>query len=249
VKGRADRLRIKPLQPTASKSCVPGIVSLAIDTRYFSVERPAFWDAVDAARAGSRPTDARPFGANEYLIAALLRITKPIYVGQRWPLLDEGESWDEYAPVYRPDELAPVELLLYWLAGKLRYLGGVPRSCAALLASLGVKPHEANVIAQGRILSSILTPPLAPSVETFPGELAILDADNAASFREMLREAVVRYRDAENRVVAEIGGYVFGDDSPDEILDGKIFGTLAQLSIAYDLLVEGAHEVLVINVV
>jgi hypothetical protein len=187
-------------------------------------------------------------GPVEHLVAAVVNIVKPRYVGERWPMLDPGETWDDLLPVYQPSNLMPVEIWLYALAGQLRLLGSVPKSTPGLVAILlDVSWDEAATLVQGDVLSRACTPPRPPGPESFPPELMILDRTRAASGRERIWEALRRYRDGDVRFVAEVGGATKSDDSPDSQLDERIFADLAQLAAVYDVLVREEVEVLLVR--
>jgi hypothetical protein len=137
--------------------------------------------------------------------------------------------------------------MLHALAGKLRLLGSVPTSAQGLVAILDVSWDEAATLVQGDVLSRACTPPRPSGPESFPPELMILDRTTAASGRERIWKALRRYRDADTRFAAEVGGATKDDDSPDSQLDEKIFAGLAQLAAVYDVLASEDIEVLLVR--
>jgi hypothetical protein len=210
-----------------------------------AVNRQRFWAAVASSLDGKAPLQAAPFGASEHLIASIVNILKPEYVGERWRILDNDESWSDYATLYRPDHPLPVDLLLRWLSGELRYLGGGVRNARALLEALDVDASEATLIPHGRLLSRLLEPPKQPGLETFPAELALLDRQKAPEFLATLTRAAESYERADERRITAICARAWLDVSPDVDLDRTMFGFLAQLIGIYEVLIANECEVLI----
>ncbi len=203
------------------------------------------WQALADALSGRRPEPCPELGVNEHLLAAVVGILKPDYVGQRWSILDDDETWEEQRGIaHSLLELMPVELLLRSLAGHLQYLGAGSPQAVPLLEALGIERRAADKIAHGTVLAALLQPPRPPGPHSFPPELALLDRSAAPHFGDLVASATLRYRDADERRAAEVGGYAFADDSPDDDLDRNVFSTLAQLAAVYDVLLGGEREVI-----
>jgi hypothetical protein len=211
------------------------------------VDRTVLWAAVDDALHGRLIDPLPELGPVEHLLAAVACLMKPRFVGDRWPILDPGDTWADLLPIHRPDTFTPVEVLLYALAGHLRLAGRVPNPTPGLLALLlDTSWDDAESIVEGDYLSRASAPLLPPGDTSFPSELKILDRTCAATNLERVWQATRRYRDGDTRFVAEVCAR-FHYDSSDNQLDEKIFADLAQIASTYDLLTREDIEVLVVR--
>jgi hypothetical protein len=211
---------------------------------YFAVPSGQLWPAVDHATDGAVTETSPELGTNELLLATLVGIVKPEYVGNRWSPLEDGETWEEFHGVgSQPGEFMPVEVLLHSLAGRLRYLGATSRRAAALLERLGVPSDDAVAVTDGTLLSRACTPPREPGPDSFPPELLVLDKTDAPRLSDLVHAAARTYRDADEQFVVDLAVFM-GAGTPDEGLDRLILGDLAMLISIYDTLVDTDDEVL-----
>ena len=215
---------------------------------YFAVDADALWPAVEHALVGQKVEPWSQLGANELLLATIVGLVKPEYIGRRYSPLEPGETWEEQEDVsWSLTKRAPVELLIHELAGKLRYAGTSRSSTYGLLERLGV-PDPA-LVRVGTWLTERCHPPGLPSEETFPDELRILDKQRAPELREHVRAAVRRYHDSNEDEVLAIATHLVRDPTPDDGVDRELFNELAVLESVYDVLVETDQEILFATIV
>ncbi len=190
------------------------------------------------------PEPLPELGPNEHLLAAILGLEKPRYVGERWPLLDEGETSDEMRPELRPENFLPVEAFLFAVAGQLHYRGQISRTTSGALGNLLDQEWAvAARIAHGEYLERVSPPPHPTEGWTFPEELMLLDRGRAAEYHALLSRALHTYRDADAEYLRTEFAHVFPLDT-DDGLDRKVFADLAQLAAVYDTLLADDVEIL-----